>query len=83
MVQAYRPLTVHKPSLNLTTTTTSQPPASAKKKGYVENGQARLAQEIASYYARASKAVVAELIETLVAVGNVRQLEDGHFAVYK
>lgn len=41
------------------------------------------AQEIASYYARASKAVVAELIETLVAVGNVRQLEDGHFAVYK
>ena len=39
-------------------------------------------QEIAAYYTRTSKADVAELLETLVAVGNVRQLEDGRFAAY-
>ena len=41
------------------------------------------ADEIAAYYTRAVKADVAELLETLVAVGNVRQIEDGRFAVYR
>ncbi|TWU39845.1 hypothetical protein Q31b_31600 [Novipirellula aureliae] len=39
--------------------------------------------EIAAYYTRANKADVAELLETLAIVGNVRQLEDGRFTVYK
>jgi len=41
------------------------------------------AQEIAAYYTRAGKAQVTELLETLVAVGNVRQLDDGRFTVYQ
>lgn len=39
--------------------------------------------KIAAYYTRASKAEVSILLETLVAVGNVRQLDDGRFALYK
>ncbi len=38
--------------------------------------------EIAAYYTRAVKSDVALLLETLAAVGNVRRLEDGRFAVY-
>lgn len=38
-------------------------------------------KEIAAYYTRANKADVAELLETLAAVGNVRQLDDGRFTV--
>ncbi|MGB7344058.1 MAG: DNA methyltransferase [Pirellulaceae bacterium] len=36
-------------------------------------------KEIAAYYSRAKKSDVAELLETLAAVGNVRQLEDGRY----
>tara|TARA_R110002049_G_scaffold300015_1_gene490552 strand:- start:2422 stop:5847 length:3426 start_codon:yes stop_codon:yes gene_type:complete len=39
-------------------------------------------KQIAAYYTRAKKDDVAELLETLAAVGNVRQLEDGRFAAY-
>ncbi|WP_145348953.1 class I SAM-dependent DNA methyltransferase [Rosistilla ulvae] len=39
--------------------------------------------KIAAYYTRANKADVAELLETLAAVGNVRKLDDGRFAVYR
>ena len=39
--------------------------------------------KIAAYYTRANKAEVSILLETLVAVGNVRQLDDGRFAMYK
>ena len=40
------------------------------------------AKEVAAYYTRANKAQVTELLETLVAVGNVRQLDDGRFASF-
>jgi len=39
--------------------------------------------KIAACYTRANKAEVALLLETLVAVGNVRQLDHGRFAMYK
>jgi hypothetical protein len=40
-------------------------------------------KQIASSFTRANKADVALLLETLTAVGIVRQLEDGRFAAYK
>jgi hypothetical protein len=39
--------------------------------------------EIADCFTRSSKADVAELLETLAIVGNVRQLEDGRVASRK
>ncbi len=39
--------------------------------------------KVAAYYARANKTEVALLLETLAAVGNVRRLDDGRFAVFK
>ncbi len=39
--------------------------------------------QVAAYYTRAKKEEVTELLETLVAVGNVRRLEDGRFTVYQ
>ena len=41
------------------------------------------AKEVAAYYTRANKSQVTELLETLAAVGNVRQLDDGRFTVFK
>ncbi len=41
------------------------------------------AAKIASFYTRANKAEVTLLLETLTAVGNVRQLDDGRFVVHK
>ena len=41
------------------------------------------AKEVAAYYTRANKSQVTELLETLAAVGNVRQLDDGRFAIYQ
>lgn len=41
------------------------------------------AAKIAAYYSRTTKAEVALLLETRTAVGNVRRLEDGRFAIYK
>lgn len=38
---------------------------------------------IAAYYTRANKDDVNELLETLAAVGNVRQLDDGRFTIFK
>lgn len=40
-------------------------------------------KEIAAYYTRANRNEVNEILETLAAIGNVRQLPDGRFAVYK
>ena len=40
-------------------------------------------KQVAACYARANKAEVAELLDTLVAVGNVRRLDDGRYAVYQ
>ncbi len=40
------------------------------------------AKQIAAYYKRAKKADVAEMLETLVAVGSVRQLEDGRYVAF-
>lgn len=40
-------------------------------------------KQVAAYYTRANKEDVTELLETLVAVGNVRQLEDGRFTVFQ
>jgi type I restriction-modification system DNA methylase subunit len=40
-------------------------------------------KQIAAYYTRAKKDDVTELLETLAAVGNVRQLDDGRFTVYQ
>ncbi len=37
------------------------------------------AKEVAAYYTRANKSQVTELLETLAAVGNVRQLDDGRY----
>ncbi len=39
--------------------------------------------KIAAHYTRANKTEVALLLETLAAVGNVRRLDDGRFAVFK
>lgn len=36
-------------------------------------------RQVAAYYTRANKDNVAELLETLAAVGNVRQIEDGRY----
>ncbi|WP_339888045.1 MULTISPECIES: class I SAM-dependent DNA methyltransferase [Rhodopirellula] len=36
-------------------------------------------KQVAAYYTRANKDNVAELLETLAAVGNVRQIEDGRY----
>ena len=41
------------------------------------------AKEIAAYYTRANKSQVTELLETLAAVGNIRQLDDGRFTVFQ
>ncbi len=41
------------------------------------------ATSIAAYYTRANKTEVTLLLETLAAVGNVRRLDDGRFAVFK
>lgn len=41
------------------------------------------AKKVAASFARATKTEVDELLKTLVAVGNVRQLDDGRFAPYK
>ena len=41
------------------------------------------AKEVAAYYTRANKSQVNELLETLAAVGNVRQLDDGRFTIYQ
>jgi hypothetical protein len=41
------------------------------------------AKEVAAYYTRANKSHVNELLETLVAVGNVRQLDDGRYTVFQ
>jgi hypothetical protein len=41
------------------------------------------ANEIAAYYTRANTSQVTELLETLAAVGNVRQLDDGRYTVFK
>ncbi len=40
-------------------------------------------KEVAAYYTRAGKADVEMLLETLVAVGNVRQTANGRFIAYK
>jgi hypothetical protein len=40
-------------------------------------------KEIAAYYTRANESQVTELLQTLVAVGNLRQLPDARFTTYK
>ncbi len=40
-------------------------------------------KEVAAYYTRANKSQIKELLETLVAVGNVRQLDDGRYTIYQ
>ena len=40
-------------------------------------------KDVAAYYTRANKSQVTELLQTLVAVGNVRQLDDGRFTIYQ
>jgi hypothetical protein len=40
-------------------------------------------KDIAAYYTRAKRADVEEMLATLVAIGNVRQLEDGRFVNYR
>lgn len=39
------------------------------------------AKELAAYYTRANKSQVNELLETLAAVGNVRQLDNGRYVI--